>query len=73
MTAGGATAFRPLRAGVGRARSPASAAASGRARLLLSYGVNDCEAKVATLSLDRVWAMLKPLGGENDVCLEQPW
>ena len=33
--------------------------------LLVSYGINDCEAKVAKLSLERVWAMLVPLSGRT--------
>ena len=32
-----------------------------RPTLLLSYGINDCEAKVGKISVDRVWRMLKPL------------
>lgn len=37
--------------------------------LLLSFGVNDCEAKVASVPLDDVWAMLRPRpGGVGDVC-----
>ena len=31
--------------------------------LLLSYGINDCESKVAKLPIDRVWSMLRPLPG----------
>jgi len=35
-------------------------------RLLLSYGVNDCEGMLAELALERVWRMLIPLdGGET--------
>ena len=29
--------------------------------LLLAYGINDCEAKLASLRLERVWGMLHPL------------
>ena len=32
-------------------------------KLLLTFGVNDCEAKVAKLSLESVWRMLDPLPG----------
>jgi hypothetical protein len=41
------------------------------AQLLLSYGVNDCEAKLAHVSLERIWGMLKPLSGklDGDVCV----
>ena len=31
--------------------------------LLLAYGVNDCAAKIAEISLQRVWEMLTPLPG----------
>ena len=31
--------------------------------LLLAYGVNDCEGKIARLSLDRMWRMLQPREG----------
>lgn len=34
-------------------------------RLLLSYGVNDCEAKVGAIELEKVWASLVPLGQES--------
>ena len=46
-------------------KADASSSSSGntdRPTLLLSYGVNDCEAKVGRLSVDRVWSMLKLLG-----------
>jgi hypothetical protein len=36
--------------------------------LLLSYGINDCEAKLARMPMDAVWTMLSPLVGETDVC-----
>ena len=37
--------------------------------LLLAYGVNDCQAKVARLSLERVWRMLRPLAASaGDAC-----
>ena len=36
--------------------------------LLLSYGINDCEARIARMDMARVWAMLRPLEGEADVC-----
>ena len=42
-------------------------AAGSPETLLLSYGVNDCEAKVGRLSLERAWAMLTPLGGQEKV------
>ena len=32
------------------------------------YGVNDCEAKVGSMPLDKVWSMLRPLPGAQDVC-----
>ena len=31
--------------------------------VLMAYGVNDCEARVATMSLSKIWKMLKPLDG----------
>ena len=36
--------------------------------LLISYGVNDCEARIAEVLLDRVWGMLMPLDGKTAVC-----
>ena len=32
-----------------------------RATLMLAYGVNDCEAKLGLVPLQRVWRMLRPL------------
>ena len=29
--------------------------------LLLSYGINDCEAKLARMSMEQVWSMLLPI------------
>ena len=37
-------------------------------RLLLAYGVNDCEAKLAEFSMERVWRMLRPVQGRT-ACL----
>ena len=37
--------------------------------LLLSYGINDCEAKLASLRLERVWAMLRPAEPGGRVCV----
>ena len=37
-------------------------------QLLLSYGINDCEARIARMPLEQVWAMLRPLAGEIGVC-----
>ena len=36
--------------------------------LSFTYGVNDCEGKLATITLGRVWEMLQPLGNESDAC-----
>ena len=36
--------------------------------LLMSYGINDCEAKLARMPLSAVLQMLKPLTGERAVC-----
>ena len=64
------TRVRPLRPE--QLRRAALAARAGRrarwtrARLLLSFGVNDCEAKLAQLDLERVWQMPKPLGQVRD-------
>ena len=33
--------------------------------LLLSFGVNDCEAKLGVLSLERAWNMLRPLSSNS--------
>ena len=36
-------------------------------RVVLAYGVNDCEAKLGEISLTRVWQSLRPLeGGAGD-------
>ena len=48
--------------------APRGGASNGSARLLLTYGVNDCEAKVAHLPLEQVWNLLKPVDGERGVC-----
>ena len=40
------------------------------ARLLLSYGVNDCEARVGKLEARRLWARLRPLPGVANSCSE---
>ena len=47
-----------------RRRFVSGMALDGTSQLLLTYGVNDCEAKLARVSLDDVWGMLKPLPGE---------
>ncbi|KAL1496063.1 hypothetical protein AB1Y20_014691 [Prymnesium parvum] len=44
--------------------SPASADT-----LLLSYGVNDCEAKVAKMPLEQLWSMLQPVEGFEQSCV----
>lgn len=36
--------------------------------LTLSLGVNDCEARLGSVALERVWRMLIPLPGEKDAC-----
>lgn len=41
-------------------RAEGSAASSNRT-LILTYGVNDCEARIGTMALKRVHAMLRPL------------
>ena len=38
-----------------------NASAGAPSSLMLTYGVNDCEARVGTLPLAKVWAMLRPL------------
>ena len=40
--------------------------------LLLSYGVNDCEARVARIPVERVWRLLRPLAGVAAACVPQP-
>ena len=50
------------------AAGAAGVAAADGAHLLLAYGVNDCEARVAKLDLSVVWAMLRPLAGEVSPC-----
>jgi len=42
-------------------KAAAAKDADEHATLLLSYGVNDCEAKVGRVALERVWTMLTPL------------
>ena len=42
---------------------------SSSTEIVLSYGVNDCEAKLAILKLDRVWRMLRPRTGQGAVCV----
>lgn len=41
----------------------------GGGELVLAYGVNDCEARVGRISMHAVWAMLRPLAGWGDVCV----
>ena len=43
--------------------------AADNTSVLLSYGINDCEAKIARMSLRDVWAMMHPLEGELDACV----
>ena len=61
--------------GSGGSANASATAAGGRGgqereevRVLLSYGVNDCEAKLATVPLEDVWRMLTPLAGEAEAC-----
>ena len=44
-------------------------ASGGSQELVVSYGVNDCEAKLATFSLDRVWSMLRPRSTAAGACV----
>ena len=37
--------------------------------LLISYGVNDCEARIGRLRLERLWPMMRPLPGEERACV----
>ena len=54
--------YRPRNfASVPLAIAPASAVAPD--------GINDCEAKIARMSLRDVWAMMHPLEGELDACV----
>ena len=36
--------------------------------IMLTFGVNDCEARVGRLRIERVWELLVPLPGANDTC-----
>ena len=65
----GLTRYRPLTSleEKGRFRRP-SVAQHEEVELLLSYGVNDCEAKVATIPLNHLWEMLEPLASERGIC-----
>ena len=45
--------------------------ADGSGTLLLSYGVNDCEAKVGRIVLARILDMLEPLS-DTESCLTSP-
>ena len=56
----------PLPAGGSTVRNYSATAANPA--LLMSYGVNDCEARLAKLPLNRVWSMLRPLLHEGHVC-----
>ena len=58
--------YEPSRDTAGDAGSEHEAPAGER--LLMSYGINDCEAKLAKMPMDKVWAMLRPLKGEEGVC-----
>lgn len=37
--------------------------------MLLSFGINDCEAKIARMPMADVWEIMRPLAGESDVCI----
>ena len=39
--------------------------------VLLSYGVNDCEARLAALPLERVWGLLRPLAPDAPAICER--
>ena len=43
--------------------------ARGEERVLMSMGINDCEAKLAHMPLADVWSMLRPLEGEDAACV----
>ena len=65
---------RPVDGGPGgeglRDTSSADEGSHGRSgNLLLTYGVNDCEAKLARMPLDDVMRMLRPLKGESAACV----
>ena len=36
--------------------------------VVVSYGVNDCEARLGVLPLRRIWEMLRPLQAGGQVC-----
>ena len=36
--------------------------------LVLSYGVNDCEARLGLMPVERTWSMLRPVGSSQVVC-----
>ena len=40
-------------------------------RLIMSYGVNDCEARLLFLPLERVWKLLKPMPDTASACFSQ--
>ena len=48
----------------------ASVVVGASGELVMSYGVNDCEARLATLPLERVWQMLVPLARSGQRCRE---
>ena len=59
------------------AASPPAAGAAGPgayepARVAIAYGINDCEARIGELSLERIWRMLRPLAGSEGACFEWP-
>ena len=39
--------------------------------LLLSFGINDCESKLARMRMERVWSLLQPLDEGGSVCVRQ--
>ena len=46
-----------------------SAEGDAEGSLLIAYGINDCEAKLATMRMTDVWAQLRPLSGEASACM----
>ena len=36
--------------------------------LSMAWGVNDCEARLGTIQMSRVWAMLTPIEGSSAAC-----
>ena len=53
-------------------RRGASRGSAGDGRLVLSFGVNDCEARLGFLPLADLWKLLEPVPGASAACRRHP-